>query len=502
MFSVRRTYLDLISKIVDILPFYFWDASFKTVYDSGEKNRILFHGFRSADRIKPDINTGETDTYWQNKAGGLQWYHFFSPKNVLDFSLSYSAFKTSILRFQQDGWYTEKRTGQLNQVKEFQTRTEWNVDLSKTLHSTLGYQYSRFTIDEYLENIYSQVYQGEWRQNDHHQAWLNLEGRLGNLVIFEGGASALYFSYPNQHEFSPRIGLKWRLTDRCRLKAGYGRHFQALTTINDDDDAVVLFDAWIPSPQNRPIPQADHFGLGVEFIHLPRINLNAELYYRQYDDLTRINQSQLPGEPLFLDGWAESYGFDFGLQFKLSRFGGFINYTLGKATSHFFLRNVPMHSLSDFSWQTFPSAGDIRHILNAMVTTRLGSKWNFILSGVYQSGRPYTANLGNFFINLVAPPGAFYMEPGTPFLLTEEAGYSAYLSGNSHYSSKNKYRFPFYQRIDIQFERNFRWQGLDWQLFLQIYNILCRLNTAFHYANSEVAYSVPILPTVGLQVRF
>jgi outer membrane cobalamin receptor len=501
MVNGRRTYLDFAPKVYEILPFYFYDVSFKSVFDSGNRTRIIVHGFQGLDRIKPSIENGSTDTFWKNRAGGIQWSHFINPQNVFDLIFSYSDFHTSVQNSQSSDWNVTTNQRQLNEINEISARAEWNREWRPALHSTAGYHFSRFAIDEFMESVYLEIYQGEWRKNDHHAAYLNLEGQMGNLVLFEAGISGLYFSYPDKFAFAPRLGLKWLLTDRWRVKAGVSRHFQALTTINDDDDSVVLFDAWIPSPKNRPVPRADHFGLGVEYSRGTALSLNCEIYYRDYSGLTRINRSQMAGEPLFLDGRAESFGLDLGVNYHLRNFSGFLNYTWGQATSHFFLRNVPMRHLNDFRWQSFPSAGDIRHILNFSTTARLGSKWNFGLTCIFQTGRPFTANVGNFFFTLSAPPEPYYFEAGEWFFLGD-GGNTRYLQGRSHYSPKNKYRFPFYQRVDVQFERNFRLFRLDGQIFLQVYNIFCRLNTAFHYTNSEVAYSLPILPTLGVQVRF
>lgn len=485
MLNGRRTYIDRFFEV----PFYFYDLSAKSVYDSGHRTRIIWHGFVGVDRIKPDPKEGFSRIDWKNRATGMQWYQFLSPRHVLNMSLSYGDFSTTAKELSPED-DADESLHQLNQIEEFDLHSEWNCQLYDDLKATLGYDFSRFTIDEYLESFYKEIFQGRWHKHDHHKAYLSIQGRWQNLWIFEFGVTGLYFSSRHKPKLAPRFGMKWLLSDQWRLKAGLGRHYQALTTINDDDDAVALFDAWIPSPEDRPIPHADHYGLGIEFDNASSVEADLELYYRHYDGLTRFNRSQRAGEPFYLGGWAESYGMEIRLNYQFKHFYGFVNYALGKATSHFFLRNRPMRYLNDFRWQAFPSAGDVRHILNTVIGMRPRRKWDLSLSLVFQTGRPYTAELGT--INKVYAP---------PTLMRD----NYFRTGSSEvlYSSKNSCRFPSYQRMDIRAARDFTWQNIKFSLFIQIYNILFRRNTAFHYSSdNKLAYGLPILPTIGINFKF
>lgn len=47
MVNGRRTYID---RFTDF-PFYFYDISGKSVYDSGHRTRLVLHGFYGTDRI-------------------------------------------------------------------------------------------------------------------------------------------------------------------------------------------------------------------------------------------------------------------------------------------------------------------------------------------------------------------------------------------------------------------------------------------------------------------
>lgn len=322
---------------------------------------------------------------------------------------------------------------------------------------------------------------------------------MGN-VVYEFGFTGLHFSNRSKWEVSPRFGLKFLLTDNWRIKAGLGRHYQTLTSLNDEDDVIVLFDAWIPTPRDCELPQADHYGLGMEYTPNSALQIDLELYYRHYSELTRFNRTQRTGEPFYLDGWAESFGAEICFNFNRHGFYGFTNYAISKATSNFFMRNQPMRYEFDFRRQAFPSDGDVRHALKVVAGKLFNRKFEISLSGIYTSGRPYTAGLASVKQGAQPPFGTW--DPYNESIFQWQA-----TKDDVILSSKNAYRFPAYQRFDLRVAYNYDWLNIQWKLFVQIYNLLYRKNTAFHrggleWNHGERTFGLPFLPTVGLQFKF
>lgn len=490
MINGRSTYLNA---IIDT-PASFYDLSAKSVYDSGQKTKIILHGFYSSDYIN-DISDAYPNIHWNNRAVGVDWQHFSSPTSFFRTQFAYSDFRSDAnnpRRVLEEG---QSFLRQKNNIQETSLHVEWSKRYSRFFHLNLGYGFSKFSIDQYLNSFFDEVFLGSWREHDQHNAYVSLEGGVGEHLIYDIGASALYFSTEQAYKLSPRLGMKYLLNDSWRLKGGLGRHYQSLTTINDDDDPLILFDAWLPSPANRPIPHADHYGFGVEFSRSTSLQTDLEFYYRRYGDLTRYNRSQREGEPFYLDGWAESYGAEIRVSYDWKWCYGFANYALGYATSHFFLRNQPMRFENDFRWQTFPSAADVRHTINAVVGFRRGGKWEMSLAAIFQTGRPYTARLGDASVIYDLPRGVW-----PPF---DEPILQGYFASESVYSSKNGLRFPFYQRVDFHAARNFNWLGMECSFFTQVYNLLFRKNTAFYIATDKKVFKgLPIVPTFGLTFRF
>jgi hypothetical protein len=513
MLNGRRTYADA---FLDY-PLYFYDFSLKSVYDSGRKTRVTLHGFYGLDRFQnrdapfPFPSFGEifSDVRWNNLAVGVRWQQFLSNGSIWSNHVSYSTFHSLAKDSRPSPVSIDSIDTSLqdNEIRELSFNSEWQGRLLNW-QLTLGYQWSRFDIDQDLEpsvvDYFRQSFTGRWRANDQHKVYAELDGGWGDHWLYEAGLAALYFSAHGSSALAPRLGVKYLVNDTWRLKAGAARHYQYLTTLEDDDEPVLLFDAWLPTPRDRKIAQANHYGLGVEISRSPAVEVDVELYYHRNDHLTRFNRTQRPGEPFYLDGWSESYGLDVRAHYNFKRYYGFANYSLGWATSHFLLRNQPMRFANDFRWQTFPSNGDIRHILNAVIGIRPGGKWDLNVTFVFQSGRPYTAVLGKL-TDLVEMPHFWEL---FQYYGSVRSIYFEGLPGFV-YSSKNGRRYPFYQRVDFRAARHFRLFSIDWIFFFQVYNIFYRKNPGFRFPDTSIfpiepsnPKGLPIVPTFGLTFRF
>lgn len=493
MVSGRRSYID---RFVDF-PFWFYDFTGKSVFDSGNRTRLVLHGFLGKDQITTANDGTFPQITWKNRAVGLQWFQILSGKFSCDTHLSYSDFRSDainlLLSYQQEDILEQR-----NRIREVNYQTELNYQITSRHRFLLGYAYARYHIEQYLDSFFREIFQNQWRQNGQQKMYAEFSGSWSEKIIYEAGLTGLAFSRRNRAEISPRIGLKYLLNENWQVQAGIGRHYQALTSLNDDDDMIVLFDAWIPTPAERQLPRADHYGLGIAYFRQNQVSADMELYYRHYDHLTRFNRTQRAAEPFYLDGWAEAFGAEFRMNYDWKSFFGFANYAIGKATSHFFLRNQPMRKENDFRWEAYPSDGDIRHALKIVTGMRFWQHWEVSLSALLQTGRPYTAPLGTASSHGATPIGTW-----PPF----NDGYSPGLGDEVIFSAKNAFRVPSYQRFDFRAAYNFSALKLKCNLFFQIYNLFYRKNTAYHetrldHEHGERRFGLPVLPTLGLQFRF
>ncbi len=490
MLSGRRTYFDLIINF----PFYFYDLSFKSVYDSGKHTRLIFHGYYGVDRVDTHLKSDMPKLHWKNRIAGIRWFQFFSPRFTWMNAVSFSDFTTASTSMDPTPATIIEVPNQLNGIQEVSLVSEGNWTLFHDWQLTLGYQLSRYDMEQYLDTFFKTYFKEHWQNFQQHKTYLSLKGNWGPRWQSELGMTWLNIPFNATNRLAPRLGIQYRISDTWRLVAGYGHHFQALTTINDDFDPLVFFDAWIPSPKNQPIAAAKHIGFGLNGFFNHSIKLNWEVYYRRYSDLLRFNRVRYwPEERFYLPGWAESFGTELELTVNRKRYDGTLNLSWMQATSHFWLRNQPMHHLNDFRWYSFPSSGDIRLAVNCYFSFRFRKKWDVGIAGIFQSGRPGTVLIGRL----------------QPFFVLGENSrvYTSIDEGSTVYSSPNAYRFPFYQRLDLKISRKFTLYKTDGEYFFQIYNLLCRLNTAFYFPANSVwddarMIDLPILPTFGISFKF
>jgi hypothetical protein len=107
--------------------------------------------------------------------------------------------------------------------------------------------------------------------------------------------------------------------------------------------------------------------------------------------------------------------------------------------------------------RAFATSQDQRHELKLFGTMHV-RKWELSTTGIYGSGRPYTAPISQYQLKLLDGSTQNYINVG----------------------DKNSERLPSYQRIDVALSRMIRTSGLlDWRVGLSLYNIANRRNVSF-----------------------
>ncbi len=155
MLNARRTYADA---ILDY-PLYFFDFSGKSVYDSGRKTRITLHGFYGFDRFIgsdspfpfPYYGEDFSNAEWNNRALGVQWQQFLPNGSLWSNHVSYSAFHSRAKDKEQVALDSLRVSFQDNTIRELSFNSEWQGEWRG--HVTLGYNWSRFQIDQALDRF-------------------------------------------------------------------------------------------------------------------------------------------------------------------------------------------------------------------------------------------------------------------------------------------------------------------------------------------------------------
>ena len=276
----------------------------------------------------------------------------------------------------------------------------------------------------------------------------------------------------------PRINLAYVLNETWKLKASYGRITQQSVTVNNEDDVISLFDAWISVPTDYPSEIADHYVLGVGGNITRNLSIDVQPYYKHFSNLLTYNRDKIDAlDPDYIQGHGESYGLETMVRWKNDWFDGYAAYSLGWA------------SLTDGA-STYAPRYDRRHSLKTLVTRELLPGLEVVARWDYGSGFPFSQSIGYFdrltfgdpFRN--PDPG----ETGVPYIRLGE---------------KNGARLPPYHRLDLGLSYTFTLGALRSSLGVSVINVYNSRNLFyFDRKTGRRIDMLPFFPSLSLKMEY
>ena len=299
--------------------------------------------------------------------------------------------------------------------------------------------------------------------------------------------------YASLSEFSPepRIGMKYNLTERVRLKFAGGLYSQNLISTKSDRDVVNLFTGFLSGPDDdlfttdgeeakSKLQRSTHAIAGIEFDPTDNIELNFEPYIKYFNQLIEINRKKTTlRDPDFATETGQAYGVDFSMKYEKNRWYAWMAYSIG-----FIERND--------GEQVYPPHYDRRHNLNFLTTYSIEKKWEFSLRWNLGSGFPFTQTAGFYetidFLDGISTD--YTTSNGTLGIVYDEK-----LNGG---------RLPYYHRLDIGAKRSFDFNNKNrLEINASITNIYNRENIFyFDRIRYERVNQLPILPSVAVSYGF
>ncbi len=221
--------------------------------------------------------------------------------------------------------------------------------------------------------------------------------------------------------------------------------------------------------------RADHYTLGVSRTLTNGTRFSLEGYWKRVSDLIVYDDAAGDGDPPFVNtGVGTARGIEMLARLPHRRWDAWIAYTLGRVT----YRDAE-------GGAAYAPAQDIRHTVALAARVRPAPGWTLGARWRLQSGRPYTA-------------------------VTGRENVSEFVDGVTWIPVLGEYnggRFPWYQRLDVRAERQFRIAGTHAQVFAEVVNALGRRNLYDYryvdgYSRAEPVAMLPFLPTLGVTVAF
>ncbi len=454
LLSAKNSYLSRSSTLLykgveGGLPFDYLDLYGKLCINSGSGSKVNFFGFRFDDSVSH--YRGLSDYHWKNWGAGCNFTLVTGLSSVAEGHVAYSDYRINL----DDASGLEKYSRINGFNMGFDLTTYFGANRLK-----YGVAMEGYATDYQFYNSYG-VHSQQEEHTNNLGAYAAYKIQAGKWLI-DPGVRLMYYISLGTPSLEPRIQAKFNCSDRFRLKLAGGRYSQIFLDARSDNDIVNLFNGFLTgsgalykpstfkgSPVNNCVQKAWHAIAGAEFDLSRHLTLNAEAYFKYFNQLLNSNRNKMfdSSDPAYQAGGpyekpeylltdfiieqGKAYGADFSLCYDIDWLYLWATYSLGWVTRTDELSTYTPHY-------------DRRHTINILATVRLGQahQWEFSGRWSFGSGYPYTQTQG-MYENLTFAGG----------ILTD------YTTVNGDYgvAYAELYggRLPNYHRLDLSLKRKF-----------------------------------------------
>ena len=533
--SAKNSYLDRSSKLLypyvndgNGLPFNYTDIYGKLSFSGSNGSKFNAFGFNFNDGVTSYKNLASLN--WKNTGGGGNFVVVPSSSAVL-ISGNFARSEYEIVMSE------ENNPDRISKINSFNFGLDFKYgiknDVLKYGVEVVGFStdYKTFALLDNQQIV--QITQNTTELNTFFDYKIN----RGDWVV-EPSIRFQYYGTLSVFSPEPRLGVKYKVNERFRVKGATGKYTQNLMATNSDRDVVNLFYGFLASPEDLqteftgdPAIQADgqavtslgelvggindglsfgrtptnqevknvlqtakHLVIGFEFDISERWNLNVESYYKRFGQQTNINRNKVfendfgqnndKPEELTRDYVIETgnaYGTDVVLKYEDKSYYLNIVYSIAKVQRW-------------DGFQYYSPVFDRRHNLNLIGTYLFGKDKSYELSMRWNlgSGLPFTQTQG-FYNGQSVSQG---------ISLDYVTNNSQYLS--VQYAELNGGRLPFYHRLDVNVKRTIKLSNkTSLELNAGITNAYNRANIFYiDRVTGERIDQLPMLPTLGVDFTF
>jgi hypothetical protein len=496
LLSARTSYLQQTSQTIykgldtTKLPYNFLDLYGKISMTSANGSKVNFFGFNFNDYVNfPNLYT----LNWHSYGAGSNFVLVPSGSDVIiDGVFAYSNYNIAINEPDNE----PRNSG----ISSFNLGLNFTYYIDKDeLKYGLSASGTQTNLDFFNP---SNLEITETGNSTEFEGYLKYKKIIGNFVMEPGFRLSVYGSL-GETTPEPRLGLKYNVTDKFRLKFSGGYYSQNLVSTSSEQDVVNLFYGFLTGSQNlqsnfngspvtSELQKARHAIFGFEWDLPNHFNLNVEGYIKDFYQVEEINPYKIYADDgenaayndllkkdfILEDGIAK--GIDFLLKYDYKRLYIWMVYDYG-----YNVRNDGM--------QTYSPVWDRTSSINLVTAYNFGKKldWTVDVRWNYGSGFPFTQSQG-------------YYEQ-IPFDKGINTNYTT-ANGNFAiaYAGLDQGRLPAYNRIDVS--ANKKWvlsKRSTLEANFSAINILDRANI-FYYnrITNQRINQLPFLPSLGLSLSF
>lgn len=468
------TFSNVLDRVVrKDLPLSFYDAFVKvTGEDLSEQSRYGFTGFFSGDDMRSRTAT-DPDYVWRNHAIGFNGGGLINERLFVDVVAYENLFEAS--RRPRGPASTPART----KVRETGVRTQATKYTDSKDLFFMGFDFSFPSVDYEVVNLaglpqsVSSSFVDFW-------TWLRYQATIGPWQL-DGGihldAGSIFQRSGEWETIEPRLNVSLQLAPQWKWKASFGRFSQHLITVNNEDDVIPIFDAWIEVPEEIGSQRADHLVTGLEGNPLAELAVSVQTYYKHYGALVAYNRDKVePEDPDYVKGRGRAYGLETLVRYGRPGWDLYATHTLGWT-------EVTNGSL------TYPPRHDRRHAVNLLGVVSM-EPFEFVARWEFGSGFPFTPSIGYYDRLTLDDPWSLPIgkQPSEPYLRLGE---------------KNVRRLPVYHRLDVGAKYRFTLGRLRGALGLQVANVYDRANVFYvDRVTGRVVTMLPFFPSITITAEY
>ncbi len=487
--------------------FYFFDFNSKLSFRPTEKDNIAISLYSGKDNLLEsdllDINIpfGQTSrdirrdldekSEWGNRGISGKWSRQWNEKWYSNILIAYSNyfskynrnvhFQVSIPEQDTTTIDVNFNTFEDNDVRDLSIKFDNELQLGQHhklqfgIHSTTAEVDYQLIVNDTL-TILDRNQNGRFSS-----AYLQDVFRPYDRLTINLGLRTTQYSINNKIYWSPRFSLEYEFTDAIAIKGAYGRHYQFVNRVVNENVSEGSRDFWLLGDDDLiNVSQADHYVFGLTYENDDFV-IDVEGYRKNLKNLSefslRFRRNNSQENDLFFNGDGISQGVEFLIQKKSGQYTGWLSYTLSEVVNTFSDLNEGL---------SFYALHDSRHEFK-MVHTYEIEDWTLGLTWVYGNGKPYTEAESLYSIEYLDGTESTYINVG----------------------SNNAVRLPAYHRLDISGHYIIKRNRIEYDFGISIFNFYGRRNT--WYREFDFTQRPPIVtdvkylgftPNLSVDVRF
>ena len=492
VFSGKTSYLDKSSDLLykyptlyfdkKGLPYSYTDLYGKVSTKGSNGSKVSVFGFNFADNVNYE---GISELNWNSKGIGSEFILIPGGSPVLiEGNFAYSSYNTSLEEFNQKGDSRIRESG----INGFDMGFDFTYFQPKG-KIKYGFDIHGFSTEFTTYNsVNSKIEQNE--NTSEFSAYVNYQFTSTRWIVEPGLRLQYYGDLGTSPE--PRLGVKYIVSEKMRLKLSSGLYSQNLLSTTSDRDVVNLFTGIISSPEDLPsqadgtpyknnFEKARHLITGVEYDVSNKIDFQLEGYIKDFTQLTNINRNMVSNtDNQFIVESGIAKGIDALVKYKGQKLYVWVVYSLGMVTR------------TDGENTYFPHF-DRRHNVNFVTSYKFGknASWEADFRWNLGSGFPFTQTQG-FYENLTFSDGI-----NTDYTTANgELGIE--------YAELNKGRLPYYHRLDASISKKMKLsKKINIDITASVTNAYNRENIFyFNRVSFERVNQLPIMPSIGASITF